>query len=178
MAEEEYNNTYQTNAAQLENPTLVSLRLDMERTINKVEDFLSAKRVKYKIVDNEVIEEVERIGQPLANEQGINQILNIIFMRINTHVVQGNFTENHYYDFIERARKEIAEQVVINAHDWEIKDNHLNLVIDTITSFIEPFMSRLINNEERKSYIQQFQSREVYSTGKKEPNLTIGGGRM
>jgi hypothetical protein len=156
------------NHAQLMNPSFMEMRLSNKQLLKNVEHFLSAKRKNLiKNEDGTFSETVVSIGKPLANSEGINHILNILSMRTDAHVVQGNYREDHYWDFIERARCEIAEQIIINCYDWDIEDSKIEQIIDTIMSFIEPFISRLINNEERKSYMQQFMSREVISQGQK-----------
>lgn len=143
-------------------PTFLQLRLDTERIIDKIESFLSAKRSKLRKDKNgEYIEEEVEYGKALANKKGITGILNMIHMRINHHTVQGNFKEDHYLDFIKRQREELTEACVINCYDWGIEDNKIALIVDTIMGFIEPFISRVINNKERDSYMQTFESKEV-----------------
>jgi|SRR6056297_131598 len=157
----EANNYSYTNQNAVQNSTFMELRLSTRDLLKKIEYFLSAKR-KVLIQEGETLKEsYEKFGEPLANSEGINNILHIIGLRVDSHVVQGNFEEDHYWEFIARARRELRDQVVINCYDWGINDNKIELVIDTIMAFIEPFMTRTIDNKEREGYGIQIQSRET-----------------
>jgi len=170
-------NTLSTNQFALMNYSFIQLRLDTEQVLKKIEYFLSAKRVYLEQnKEGEFFEIEKEYGKPLANRRGIIGILNMIHMRINHHVVQGNFKEDHFYDFIKRQRQELASACVINCYEWGIEDNKIEVIIDTIMSFIEPFISRCINNEERKSYMQTFESKEVVDRDKKGALQQFGGG--
>ena len=50
--------------------------------------------------------------------------------------------------------KGLAVLFGINYDTWGIKDTDIGLIIDTFMQTIEPFMSRLIGDGERKSYSQ------------------------
>jgi len=140
----------------------MKMRLDTRPLIEDIRNFLSSQEVVL-VQDKEgnFMEQVNQIGLPLANAEGIMRLCNIVKMRINHHVVQGNMKEDHYWDIISRARKEITETVVKKCYDWEIHDSDLSMIIDEISALVESFMTRLIGDKERQSFSQQLQAREV-----------------
>lgn len=151
----------------------MEMRLSVKDLLRKIEYFLSARK-KMLVQEGESFkEEYKQVGKPLANEEGINNLLHMVSMRVDSHVVQGNFEPEHYWEFIARARKELVNAIVINCYDWAIDDNKIEMIVDTIMSFIEPYLSRTIDNEERKSYMNQFQTKETISQGNQRQGLGV-----
>lgn len=155
-----------SNDSQLQNNTFMQMRLDTTPILKRIENFLSAKRNYLVKQGDDYIMQEEIVGEPFANNVGINNILNNLQLLINNQVVQGNFKEDHYFDFIKRIRKELARSIVLNCYDWDIEEKYLDHIINSIMHLIEPFMTRTIGNKERDSYMNQFQSREVISQPK------------
>lgn len=147
--------------------TFAQIRLDTKELMTKIEEFLSNRRTFIvRSSDGEYREEIRQLGDPLANDEGIGAIMNMMYLMLNPQVVQGNFDNMHYWNYMEYIRKEMVNEIVLNRYEWEIKPSKMNVIIDGILRAIEPFMTRLINNEERKSYTAQFQSKETIQTGK------------
>lgn len=150
------------NQAYINNSPFMIMRIDTETLITNIQNFLASKRIDvYRDDKGEWKEKSRQIGRPLANEEGIMRICNLIQMRINPHTAQGNFKEDHYWDHIARARKEITETIVKKCYDFEIDDSNLNMVIDELCALIEVFLTRPISNKERESYGQIMQARET-----------------
>lgn len=154
--------------------SFMELRLSNQNMLKRVELLLSGKRRKFIKKDQKWAEEEYTVGKPLVNEEGLNQILHIISMRTDPLIVQGNFSEPQYRDFIEHSRKELTDAVVLNVYKWDIEDNNISTIVDTLMAFIEPFMSRLIDNEERKSLQGQFVSREILNPGQQPQKKMLG----
>lgn len=171
--EQQKYSTLMHTAAAHEQQGLVQLRLSTEEILGRIVAFLSGKKLKVKFDSklNQYIETEIKVGEPIVNSKGCAELSQTIYLRINHHVVQGNFDKEHYGSYLERSRKELTEQIIINCYEWEIADTKLNKVIDDIMAFIEPFVSRLIDNEERKSYSTQFQTRELISENHKKNNM-------
>lgn len=153
------------NPSELHNPTFIQLRLDTRQLLKDIEMFLSAKRiyiVKNKLT-GEVGEEEKEFGTPLANNNGITAIINIIHLSANHHTVTGNLSDARYGDLISITRKELTEEIVSNCYEWGVDDSKLNLIIDTVMRFLKMFLTRPIDNLERNSYQQQIVSRETIS---------------
>lgn len=129
----------------------ITLRIVPDRVLAKIELFLSNKRVFYDVDEHgNPVEQVKTMGEALANEQGISGLLNMVSSRVNEHTVQGNFTEERYGDYIYNTRMEFIKAVVVHRPYWGIKDSLIEPICDTIMGLIKPFMTRLIDNEERQ----------------------------
>lgn len=144
------------------NTPFMMMRLNTDSLVEDIKNFLSSKERKLTWVDGGEMpkEEVVQIGLPLANDEGIMRICNVVRMRVNHHVVQGNFKEDHYWDYIGRQRKELSETVIKKCYDWDIDDSNLNMIIDEICSLVEAFLTRPVSDGERKSFSNQIQARE------------------
>ena len=160
-----------SNFNYVNNSSFMNMRLDTSSLVTDIERFLHSIVEEYAEKDGKIITIPVRVGRPLANKEGIMRICNIVRMRINHHLAQGNMKEEHYWEFIGRARKEITETIVKKCYDWEIDDNNLNMIIDEINALIEGFMTRPIDNKERDSYNQQFVSREQIVQNEKSGGL-------
>jgi len=161
-----------SNQSYVNNASFMIRRIDTDPLVGKIDSFLSSTKVSIVQDDSgEFKEKVEQIGLPLANKEGIMRICNIVSMRVNNHVAQGNYDMDHYWDFIARARKEITESVIKKCYDWEVDDSNINMIIDEICALIESFMTRPIGNLERDSYGQQFSSREVIKANEKKGGI-------
>ena len=73
------------------NQEFLKYRLETENILNKIESFLKGERVIITIEDGVYIEKSVPYGKPLVNEDGRAILANILYMRINHHVVQGKF---------------------------------------------------------------------------------------
>ena len=122
------------------------------------------------------------IGLPIANEEGILKLCNIVRMNINQHTVQASIDKDHYWSLIERTRKEITNMIVLKCYDWDISDNDLNYIIDNIMRLIELFFTRPIDDKEREAYsqVQKMHSTEVVNanSGGFFSRLSNFGGRQ
>ena len=167
------------NQQYVNNTPFMMMRLNTHPLLEKIENFLSSKKVDaYQDAQGEYQEKVETIGLPLANPEGIMRLCNIISMRINLHIVQGNFKEEHYWDFISRARKELTNTIIKKCYDWEIDDSNIETIIDEVCALIEAYMTRPINNKERDAYNNQIQSREsIVQQTPKQSWMNTGMGR-
>jgi hypothetical protein len=175
---------YDTNKSTFSNSNYVNdssfmrMRIDAKPLINQIKQFLGASEIKYgRDEDGNLLEYEEVIGKPLANKVGINRIVNLVQMIVNEQTVQGNITDDQYYDLKADIRKDIALAVVGNRYDWEIKADKTNDIINSIMNLISPYLTRLINNKERDSYGNTVQAREVMlpSQGQNQNMKGLGG---
>jgi hypothetical protein len=145
----------------------LQLRLDTDGLLAKIEMYLRGQipTVK-KNSKGEYIESREQICPPKANDEGIHSILSWISSTINAHTVQGNFPidaqgrSEKYENYIYEYNVSFAQLIVINCYNWGIKDHEIDNIVDNIILTIIPFMSRLIDNLERKSYGETMRSIE------------------
>lgn len=161
---------YNTYNDRQNDSTFIKLKLDTSPLLERVETFLSARRVviKQKTENGEFYESTEVVGEPYCNEIGVSAVLSMIDLRANNHTVQGNLKEGEYFSFMADTIEELTEVIVLNCYNWEIKEHKLKEVIDNLVAFISMFLTRTINNEERKSLMSGFQSREVIADSQKK----------
>jgi len=166
---ESYNET-----AYVTNPSFIEARIDTQSVVSKIKNYL-AGYTKFTTPEGE--EKVIKIGESLCNDQGVYGIISAIEMRVNSQTVQGNFMRDDYEQYKFDTRRELVRSIVINAKRWDVRGSNIQKIVDDIMGLVIPFMSRLINNKERESYSQQFQSREVINQSEKGGVFNWGKGR-
>lgn len=165
--EEEDNNNYDINSSQnfranYDQASVLELRLDTSKIIEQIKAYLEGKIViitpdaQGNLTKQEAI-----IGLPKANQKGIQSILSMIISIFNPQVVQANFTEEGYYNFIDRIHGRISQNLMINLHEWGIKIEDYSLIMGMIIDMLEPFLTRTIGNKERESYEHWLRTNEV-----------------
>jgi len=159
--------------------SFMKMRLNTAPLIDSIRKGLSA--IDSRIVfgkDGEAYEEWKKLGEPLANEEGVMHICNMVEEIINQHMAQGNLKEDHYWDFIARKREDFTVIIVINRYNWGIEDHNLNHIINRVMDMMELFLTRPIDNKERDSYKESFISKELVSSMGKGPGAlqTFGAG--
>lgn len=137
----------------------LKIRLDPTDLIENVELFLRGSKVVVTQDDNGKIKtEYAEIGRPKANPLGVQSILNWVQLIINPHTVQGNFAvdgpghSTQYEDYIFFARVDFTSMLVTNTYIWDIYDEDIDVIVDSVMNAVEPYMTRLIDNKERESY--------------------------
>lgn len=137
----------------------LQIRLDTVTIIENVELFLRGAKIQVEQNEKgEIITKRIPLGKPRANDLGIQGILNWLQLVLNPQVVQGNFSTEagkyspKYEDYIFYLRIDLAQAILINCYEWEIAEQDMDLIVDSIMSAVEPYMTRLIDNKERESY--------------------------
>jgi hypothetical protein len=136
----------------------LNLRLNPDPLLARTEMYLRGAKIEYIETPQGIQGRKVNIGVPLANNFGVQQILNRIGSIINPQVVQGNFPSDdtgysfEYEYYIREVRYSIAEFLFINLDNFEIDEAQYEGICDFIMDIVIPFMSRLIDNKERDSY--------------------------
>ena len=144
------------------------MRLDTHPLLDQIELFLRGARYTMKQdAAGTITTQKVKLGEQLANEKGIQEIMSWCSSVINTHVVQGNFPvdkhgysrtyEKAIYDF----RLAFADDLVLNIYDWGITDEQATGIIDKICFLTNSFLSRCIGDKERLSYAKTMESKET-----------------
>ena len=137
----------------IQDTNLASLRLDTNPLLTQVEAHLrSAKPFAAQDEYGNLQIKYETVGEPLANELGINVIMSICRMHINSQTVQGNFKNDEFWEASADFLESFSESIVTNRHIWGIKVSNCKTIIDNVSSVVEKFHSRTIGNLERESY--------------------------
>lgn len=142
-------------------PTAIKYRLDTEQLLNKMEMFLRSSKIGGKEVNGEWVEEMVRVGRPLMNEDGVQSIMGYLNMTIGPHNVQGNLDWDRYDALIYEINVYLAENVMANLVNWGVREEDYNLIVDTIMTTLQLFLSRTVNNGERLSYGQSMMTKEM-----------------
>ena len=144
----------------------MQLRLDCNQILTDINDFLNGTS-SYQEWDEERkcnVFKSQRIGDPIANKKGVQAIMLRCRSIFNPQTVQGNsgvdFNYNLYIKFL---RQELAMELIQNRYKWDVDIWRVNDLVDKIMNFAKPFMSRTIDNEERKSYTTSLQSKETHT---------------
>ena len=147
----------------------LKIRLDTQEQLDKLEYYLRGAR--YEIVQNLETGKLEtnkiQMGTPLASEEGIQQIMSWVSLLINPQTVQGNFPadkqgfSHSYEQQIYSFRVDFCNDLVLNIYDWDVDEEKVEGIVDRVCHVVEIFLSRCIDNEERKSYGQTMKSIET-----------------
>lgn len=133
--------------------SVLQIRLNADYVVNNFKTFLTGK---IQIVDvdeegNAVMKE-KQIAQPKANNEGIQFLLSYAQTIINSQVVQGNFTDQQYENYIAEIHDGLIVNLMNNLNRWEVDEDNYETIIDEFLNLVQPFISRLIKNKERESY--------------------------
>src|SRR6056297_3252847 len=144
------------------NAGVIRIRLDTNPILNQLEAYLKGEQTKYIDTESGLIkEEVIQVAKPKANKQGVYSIMSWLRSSFNSQIVQGNFQKfDDLYLYLADYRMNLCEHIMINLHNWEMSESDFEGTIDLIMSMVEPFLSRLVNNEERKSFTNTIQHSE------------------
>lgn len=137
----------------------LKIRLDPEQYLMKLEIYLRGKMEQYTADENGNPQiQIIKVGDALANDKGIQNIMAWATSVINTQTVQGNFpVDKHgysltYEQFLYSFRVNFCYDIVLNMYDWEIEEEKIEGIVDRTCLLVEAYISRCIGNEERKSY--------------------------
>lgn len=145
--------------------TALQMRLETQQLLESIELFLRGKREVIEQDPNtgNLVKKSFKIGQAKANDIGIQSILQSVSAVVNPQVVQGNFKEDKWIDFVVQFHIDFATNIVNNCYNWGIADDDLDVIIDFVIPLIEPYTSRLVDNKERESYIPTMKHVEQFT---------------
>lgn len=184
MQEQSFN-AMMSNAYAIQSSAL-QMRLDSSMIVENIELFLrGAKIVQTQDDEGKILDRMVSIGKPRANDSGIQAILNWSQLILNPQVVQGNFpidgtgVSSKYEDFMYFFRIDLTYNILVNLYLWEVEEFDVPLIVDSICSAIEPFMTRLIGNLERTSYNETMRVMESNTMREQAPSgfRLFGGGK-
>lgn len=131
------------------------VRLDTSDLISNIYTFLSGTKVIWeKDEEGKHIKKVLQTNDPLLNEKGVNNVMMTIQTIINTHMAQGNLEIAEYYRVMSDLHSSIADDLFVNKQTYNISTKNYNRLVDGIVIPIRIFLTRAIDNEERKSFFK------------------------
>lgn len=150
----------------------IRLRLETSELLANIRSFLTGKEI-ITIQEGADIKQKELKSGDTAkcNDMGAAHLVNYVSSIINPAVVQGNYTDDWYRERIEVTHKRLAYMLIVHKHEWEIREDSMHSIVGFIMELVVPFLSRLIDNEERKSYAATMRTSESSSIRQKPPGL-------
>jgi hypothetical protein len=180
---EPYNQSY-TTSKPFNDANVIKIRLDCEPVLTRIEYYLRGIRetVKYDEQGMPVNDWVQ-VSRPKMNEEGVADIINWLAITINPQTVQGNFPSDRspqkfsqaYETYIYEYNLALINEVIVKRTDWEMKEEDMCPVIDQIMLLVQPFFSRLLDNEERRSYGESMTASETQTTMPQKSPFNIFG---
>jgi len=152
-------------------PSIVQMRLDTASTLEEIELNLTGKRkIVQTSTDGSQRIVLQEMIPPLLNPVGIHHVMTRMRAIINVPVVQANYKEQWYFNYCADVRQSLNDAFVLNQEEWGIQDSKYEHIIDMIMDTVEPYLSRTLNNEERKS-LSGFTATERIGEQKKQGGL-------
>ena len=154
----------------------IEIRLKTDHLLAQIEKQLrGANHIMVDKGDGTFSIEKQLFGRPLANEEGIQKIITFISTIISPAVVSGNFKEDYYHDYIEDFENTFSRMLIKNVHRWGMKINDCESIYNSILFLVIPFISRTINDGERKSMSISTHTQETNTVQNKNGFNLFGG---
>ncbi len=142
----------------------LAIRLDTQKTIKSFEMWLRGGKLDLNVnpKTHQVESNIVYFGESKSNESGIQSLISLLSMILNPQSVQGNWDdEEQYYRYISRVQDSIDNALLINCYDWQVRDEDIELISDTMMNLIIPFATRQLDNKERESYAKTIHTNET-----------------
>jgi len=154
----------------------LQVRLDTEPIIRQLRKYLSGSEyITSENADGLLQTKKVMTGKPLANDEGVNAIINSVQMLVNPSIGQGNIKDFNEYKAIKKLfRERLAEELSLNITNWGIKEENYAGIMNTISLSVMLFLSRLVGNKERESYTNTLQSVETTRSQEGQPGKRFG----
>jgi len=151
--------------------SIIQIRLDTEKVLEELERYLNGSEIiaDYDEKGNKEYKELQ-ISEPKANKQGIYDIMGFIKSKVNSQIVQGFFASDSkgysemYEKFMDDVHDSFTTMILENCEYWDIEDNNIRGIINTVIHMVRAFLTRLIGDKERLSYAQTFKTTESTNT--------------
>lgn len=150
-----------------ENPidqkTLLQMRIDPEPTFKKIRAFITGVEIIESMDAEGNINYSKFVnGKPIANPEGINNIMNDLYRLVNTITIHGNSKEHKYNDDIIDLKTSIAKKYMDNIYKYQIDIKDYKTIIRIINDLSQWALSRTINDGERNSWKINMRGTENY----------------
>lgn len=136
------------------NASVIQIRLNTEPILDQIHHFLRGT-VEYTTMKEDVpVVVVQQISEPKANAHGIHAIMGWLRGVFSPQSVQGNFSKEDYElnEYLYNLRMDFAEYLMVNLYNYGIPEHEYEGIIDMILTIVKPFLTRTLDDGERKSY--------------------------
>jgi len=167
---------FSSNSAEYNNATAIEIRLKTDHLLSQIEKQLrGASQILVYGEDGQAEIQQNKFGKPLANDEGVQKIMTFVSAIVSPSVVSGNFKEDYFHDYINDFELTFSKMLVKNRHRWEMQINDIDAIYNTILFLVIPFISRLINDGERKSMSISTHTQETNTVQDKAGFNLFGG---
>jgi len=169
---EQVGNQMVSNNQAFTDTNALQMRLDTTKILEDLRIYLSGYMLDYYMEDGVTMSRKIRVGDPKANDKGIQSIMNYAIMLFNSQTVQGNLDREQYERFIGEVHLDLSKDLVLNRYKWGIDESDIYGIINTFVSSLQLFITRPIGNKERESF--QNWMRTIESSQVKEKDVGLG----
>ena len=173
--DQEYNNLVSSNQGFNDNSAL-QVRLDTAKILEDLRTYLRGYYVEHVQTSEGVQAQKIQVGNPKANELGVQSIMSYAGMLINGQTVQGNIDRDQYELFVKEVHLDLSEDLVINRYKWDVKEEDMFGIVNTLIGSLQLFATRPIQNKERESYQNWMRTVESTHTKEKDSGFNLFGG--
>lgn len=136
------------------NDNLVKWQLDIKEELARIENLLRKSIPRVDENGNEYFEKAKDVDQ-IFNDNGVNQILNLLAWYLNKNIILSNFDEKQIEMRMKQLGDELTDFVFNNYQEFGLnnkdKIKHYPIVIINIVNTIEAAYYRALNGGERES---------------------------
>lgn len=153
----------------------LTIRLDTQPILDQIEIFLRGGQIVPRETETgQIVAEFVDMGAKKCNDLGAQSLLSFLSATFNPQVVQGNFDKDQYDVYIFDTHVNLITNIITNSESWGIVDEDIDVIMDFLMNLIVPFISRLIDNEERKGYADTIKTIES-NTLQQKGRFSFGG---
>lgn len=119
-----------------------------------------------------------QLGKPLANKQGVRDLVNWMRTFVNGHTVQTNVNNESLLRIMRFNSDDLAMFMVNSIEDWEIEERYVRSIQNELVAKCELFLRRGLDDKEREHYSQEMRQEYSHQMGgdKKKNRLSIPTG--
>ena len=150
----------------------LKLRLDTSGLMESIEMFLRGERV---VIENNAVVK-RKMGEALANDNGVQTILQILNMIVNKDMVQGNLTEDEINQIVSDVKLDLAWLLMTNVEEYGIKRTNRKYIVRNIERSVKIYLSRTKDNKERESFGMRVQHQSTQTSQKRGFSLPFSNG--
>ena len=169
------NNAFNSNNAAYNQTSALMIRSDTQPILDQIEIFLRGGQIVPMETKEGIGSQFVNMGSPKCNDLGTQSLLSFLSATFNPQVVQGNFNIEQYDLYIYDTHVNLITNIITNCEYWQIMDEDIDVICDFVMNLIIPFISRLIDNEERKGYADTIRTVESNTLQQKGSGISLGG---
>lgn len=136
------------------------IRIDTDALKQKIRLHLMGVGEVLELQDGKLKKVFKQTGKAKANTEGIQGIMLFVEQIINAHTVQGNTDPEGFGRVMYYLRGDLSRYIWVNLYKYDVDETEYDGIIDSICLMAKLFISRTVNNEERRSYGESWQIRE------------------